>query len=160
MSEPPDPVMDIDPWAVVLRHSLWYLLGWSHTRQARRVLRVDRIVTAQTLPEQFTPPPDLDALRALEEHLSQGWPYQVDVLIEAPVAHAARWLPRSLGRLEPDEHGRTRLTATTGNPYWYARQLAAIEAPFVVNGSPELKRAITDLGRSLIEAGRTDATGS
>ncbi|MGE5829222.1 MAG: WYL domain-containing protein [Micromonosporaceae bacterium] len=35
--------MDVDPWAVVLRHSRWYLLGWSHTRQARRVLRVDRI---------------------------------------------------------------------------------------------------------------------
>ncbi len=34
--------MEIEPWAVVLRHSRWYLLGWSRTRQARRALRVDR----------------------------------------------------------------------------------------------------------------------
>ena len=64
--------MEVDPWAVVLRHSLWYLLCWSHTRQARRVLRVDRIVAIEALPATFTPPPDLDALRVLEEHLSQG----------------------------------------------------------------------------------------
>src|SRR5262249_36332623 len=38
-----DHVMEVDPWAVVLRHSRWYLLCWSRTRTARRVLRVDRI---------------------------------------------------------------------------------------------------------------------
>jgi predicted DNA-binding transcriptional regulator YafY len=73
--------MEVDPWAVVLRHSRWYLLGWSHTRQARRVLRVDRIVTFEALPESFTPPQDLDALRTLEEHLSEGWTHPVDVLV-------------------------------------------------------------------------------
>jgi predicted DNA-binding transcriptional regulator YafY len=30
--------MEVDPWAVVLRHSRWYLLCWSQTRQERRVL--------------------------------------------------------------------------------------------------------------------------
>ena len=43
--------MEVDPWAVVLRHSRWYLLCWSHTRDARRVLRVDRIVSAEPLPD-------------------------------------------------------------------------------------------------------------
>jgi predicted DNA-binding transcriptional regulator YafY len=41
--------MDVDPWAVILRHSRWYLLCWSHTRDARRVLRVDRVVSAEPL---------------------------------------------------------------------------------------------------------------
>ena len=57
-------VMEVDPWAVVLRHSRWYLLAWSHTKAAQRVLRVDRIVAIETLPQAFTPPPDLDAPRA------------------------------------------------------------------------------------------------
>ena len=35
--------MEVDPWAVILRRSRWYLLCWSHTRDARRVLRVDQI---------------------------------------------------------------------------------------------------------------------
>jgi predicted DNA-binding transcriptional regulator YafY len=42
-----DRTMEVDPWAVVLRHSLWYLLGWSHTSGARRVLRVDRIAAIE-----------------------------------------------------------------------------------------------------------------
>jgi predicted DNA-binding transcriptional regulator YafY len=85
-----DHVMQVDPWAVVLRHSRWYLLCWSHARSARRVLRVDRIVTAEALPHTFTPPPDLDALGTLEEHLSQGWTYPVDVLVDAAVEETAR----------------------------------------------------------------------
>jgi predicted DNA-binding transcriptional regulator YafY len=148
-----DQAMEVDPWAVVLRHSRWYLLGWSHTRQARRVLRVDRIVTFEALRQSFTPPQDLDALRTLEEHLSEGWTYPVDVLIDAAVAETARWLPRSLGRLEHDEGGRTRLLATTDEPDWYARQLAAIPAPFRVLGSPPLQRATVALGQRLMEAG-------
>ena len=155
-----DREMEIDPWAVVLRHSRWYLLGWSHTRQARRVLRVDRIVTAAALPEVFTPPPELDALRTLEEHLSQGWTHPVDVLVDATVEETARWVPRSLGRLEPDDEGRTRLRATTDEPDWYARQLAAIPAPFRVLESPPLGRALAALARRLAQAaGSADRVG-
>ncbi len=146
-----DREMEVDPWAVVLRHSRWYLLGWSHTRQERRVLRVDRIVALQPLPATFRPPDDLDALRVLEEHLSQGWTHPVHVLVDATVEETARWLPRSLARLEPDGD-RTRLRATTDNPDWYARQLAALPARFTVLGSAELRRATAALGKLLIDA--------
>jgi predicted DNA-binding transcriptional regulator YafY len=150
--------MEVDPWAVVLRHSLWYLLCWSRTRQARRVLRVDRIVSAFPLAETFTPPPDLDALRTLEEHLSQDWDYPVDVLIDAGVEETARCLPRSLGLLEPDG-GRTRLRATTSSPDWYARQLATLPMPFRVLRSPELRKSLTALAQQLLTASE-DGHGS
>jgi predicted DNA-binding transcriptional regulator YafY len=151
--------MEVDPWAVVLRHSRWYLLCWSHTRKARRVLRLDRISAVEMLPGTFTPPDDLDALRALEEHLSQGWTYPVDVLVDATVEETARWLPRSLARLEPDDD-RTRLRASTDDPDWYARQLAALPAPFLVLGSAELRRAVADLGRRLSDAAGPDSPSS
>jgi predicted DNA-binding transcriptional regulator YafY len=153
MSKAADRVMEVDPWAVVLRHSRWYLLGWSRTRQALRVLRADRIVTIEALPDTFTPPQELDALRTLEEHLSQGWTHPVDVLVDATIEETSRWVPRSLGRLEPDEGSRTRLRATTDEPDWYARQLAAIPAPFRVIGSPQLQRATAALGQRLVQAG-------
>jgi predicted DNA-binding transcriptional regulator YafY len=149
---PADRVMDVDPWAVVLRHSRWYLLGWSHTAQAQRVLRVDRIAAVENLPETFTPPHDLDALRTLEDHLSQGWTHPVDVLVDATVEETCRWVQRSLGRLEPEADGRTRIRATTDQPEWYARQLAAIPAPFRVIESPELRRATAALGERLVQA--------
>jgi predicted DNA-binding transcriptional regulator YafY len=152
LGRPDDMAMEIDPWAVVLRHSRWYLLGWSHTRQARRILRVDRIVSIERGQETFTPPADLDALRTLEEHLSQSWTHQVEVLVEAPVEETSRWVPRSLGRMEPADGGRTRITATTDEPDWYARQLAAIPAPFRVIGSAPLKQAMEALAHRLLAA--------
>jgi predicted DNA-binding transcriptional regulator YafY len=151
-----DREMEVDPWAVVLRHSRWYLLCWSRTRAARRVLRVDRIVAADALPGTFTPPADLDALATLEEHLSQGWSFAVDVSIDASPAAVARWLPRSLGTLVPDGAGRTRLRASTSEPDWYAGRLAVLPYPFRVHGSAELRDAMADLGRRLLAASETD----
>jgi predicted DNA-binding transcriptional regulator YafY len=145
-------VMEVDPWAVVLRHSRWYLLGWSHTARARRVLRVDRIAAIEPLPDMFTPPPDLDALRILEEHLSQGWTYPVDVVVDAPVEETSRWLPRSMGLFEPDDEGRTRIRATTDNPDWYAGRLAILPMPFRVLASAELRKAVAALSQRLLKA--------
>jgi predicted DNA-binding transcriptional regulator YafY len=148
--------MEVDPWAVVLRHSYWYLLCWSHTRQAQRVLRVDRILGIEALLDTFTPPPDLDPLGVLEDHLSQGWKYPVDVLVDATVEDTSRWLPRSLARLEKDDEGRTRLRASTENPDWYAQQLTAICASFRVLGSPELQRGTAALSQRLLRASQAE----
>ncbi len=153
-----DRAMEVDPWAVVLRHSRWYLLCWSHGVDARRVLRIDRIVTASQAPETFTPPAGLDALTVLEEHLSQGWTYDVDVLIDATVTEVSRWLPRSLGTLSPFGDGRrAQLRASTANPGWYAGRLAVLPYAFHVNGSAELRQAAADLGRRLLAAGSADS---
>ena len=147
-------VMEVDPWAVVLRHSRWYLLGWSHTSDAQRVLRVDRVRSVFTTSGTFSPPDDLDALRTLEDHLSQGWRHDVDVLLRTDLQDASRWLPRSLGHLEEVEGG-IRLRATTDNPEWYARQLAASPLPFEVIGSAALRRATGELAERLVEAMRS-----
>lgn len=152
--------MEVDPWAVVLRHSRWYLLCWSHTRDARRVLRVDRIASAAPLPDTFTPPPGLDSLRVLEEHLSQGWKFPVDVLIDAPPAEVAWWLPRSLGALSPAGEGQTRLLASTDTPDWYAGRLAALPYAFQVKESPPLRDALAELGQRLLAAGTDGEPGN
>ena len=149
--------MEVDPWAVVLWRNHWYLLCWSHSRQARRVLRVDRILRIDLLPDTFVPQPRLDAVRALEEHFSQGWTHAVDVLIEARAERVADWIPRSFGRLAPDGPKRTRLTATTDDPDWYAGCLAAIPVPFRVLGSAVLQQAVADLSQRLAVASGLDA---
>jgi predicted DNA-binding transcriptional regulator YafY len=141
--------MDVDPWAVVVRHRRWYLLGWSHTKSAMRVLRVDRVTRVGVLPESFTPPADLDPVATLEEHLSQGWRYAVEVEIEAALGDVAHWLPRSFGRLEALGDRRTRLVATTDEPEWYAAQLAELPYDFRLVESPEVRAAMNVLARRL-----------
>lgn len=144
--------MEVDPWAVVVRHGRWYLLCWSHTRDAQRVLRVDRISSVDVRADTFVVPADLDPALTVEQHLSQGWRYAVDVIIDAPLAEAEQWVRRSLGRLEEIDAGHTRLVASTDEPHWYAEQLTAIHAYFHVVGSPELREATRFLGQRFLRA--------
>jgi predicted DNA-binding transcriptional regulator YafY len=145
-------VMEVDPWAVVVRYGRWYLLCWSHTVEARRVLRIDRMTDIEPLEPTFEPPDDLDPLDALEEHLSEGWRLEVEVVIDAPLHHVARRVRRNVGRLEPIDDEHTRLVGSTDEPEWYAEHLAELRVPFHVVGPPELRDAVRDLGRLLLAA--------
>ncbi|WP_031477601.1 helix-turn-helix transcriptional regulator [Streptomyces bicolor] len=144
--------MEVDPWAVVVHHGRWYLLCWSHTRDARRVLRVDRVTSVTALPDTFEPPPALNPVETVEEHLSEGWTHEVEIVVEAPVSLVTEWLPRSLGRPEPVDDHTTRILATTDEPDWYAERLTAIRAPFRIVRPRELREAALALGRRLAEA--------
>jgi len=146
-------VIEADPWAVVVRHGRWYLLCWSHTAQARRVYRIDRVGEVQLLQDPFSPPVGLDPVAMLEDHLAVGWEYDVEVVIDAPRDTMTRCLPRALGRLEPLDAESTRLVGSTSNPMWYAGQLAAIPASYRIVRCPELREAARILGQRLLAAG-------
>ncbi|MEV1069104.1 WYL domain-containing protein [Streptomyces sp. NPDC050263] len=148
--------MDVDPWAVVVHHARWYLLCWSHGPDARRVLRVDRVASVTVLPEGFEPPEGLDPVETLEAHFAEGWTYEVEVVVEAPVDHVARVLPRSLGRPEPLDAHTTRLLATTDEPDWYVRRLTALDVPFRIVRPEELRAAARELGRRLLASADAD----
>ena len=143
--------MVVDPWAVVVRHARWYLLCWSHTADARRVLRIDRVATATETGETFTPP-EIDPVATVEENLAEGWEYGTEVIFEGPRELVSRCLAGGLGRWEETVPGRCRLIGSTSAPEWYAEQLAASPVPFKIIGGPELGGAAAELGRRLIAA--------
>jgi predicted DNA-binding transcriptional regulator YafY len=136
----------------VVRHGRWYVLGWSHAADARRLYRIDRVRSVEVLPDRFEPPEDLEPLRALEEQLSQGWPHQVEVEIDAPLDEVRRWLSRSLGRTEAIDGDRTRLSGTTENLYWYASEIAEFPVPYKVVGGPEIREAVRNLAQRLADS--------
>ncbi len=147
--------MRVDPWAVVVRHGLWYLLCWSHTADAHRVLRIDRVLGVRELPDTFSPPDDLDPVRMLEEQLSTGWTYEIEVVVDAEQALVRRWVPRSIARLEAIDDSHTRLVASTDEPDWYAEMLAFVRAPFHVIRPPELREAVEQLASRLARAAQS-----
>jgi predicted DNA-binding transcriptional regulator YafY len=144
--------MDVEPWAVVVRHGRWYLVCRSLTADALRAYRVDRVRSVEVLPDTFTPAPDLDPVALLEEHLALGWEYDVEVVVQAPLAEARRCVPRGLGRLEAQGENATRVLGSTSNPRWYAAQLASVPHAFRVVGGPEIQTAVSELAQRLTEA--------
>lgn len=145
-------VGEVDPWAVVVRHGRWYLLCLSHSTNAQRAYRIDRVCQVDVLDDTFSPPAGLDPVAALERHLAVGWEYNVEVIIDAPVDTVARCLPRALGQLEALDSGASRLVGSTSNPVWYAEQLAAIRASYRIVKCPELREAARVIGQRLMAA--------
>jgi predicted DNA-binding transcriptional regulator YafY len=145
--------MEVDPWAVVVRHGRWYLLCQSHPKGDRRAYRIDRVRAVEVLDATFSPPPDLNPVAMLEEHLAVGWEYDVEVVIDAPFETLRRRVPRSLGvltALAPET--TTRLVGSTSNPAWYVEQLAAIPVPYRIVKSPEIQQAARVLAERLLAA--------
>jgi predicted DNA-binding transcriptional regulator YafY len=148
--------VEVDPWAVVVRHGRWYLLCLARPTSedaAVRTYRVDRVSRIDVLETTFAPPPDLDPVALLEQNLATGWDYAAEVLVEAPVDAVAHWLPRSLGRLEPVDEHTSRLVGSTSNPWWYAEQLATLRTPFHILGCTELQEVARAVGQRLASAG-------
>ncbi|HSA99879.1 MAG TPA: YafY family protein [Anaerolineales bacterium] len=50
----------IDPYALVIRAGLWYLVGYCHLREAPRTFRVDRIQKLSVLSQSFQIPENFD----------------------------------------------------------------------------------------------------
>jgi len=137
--------IEVDPWAVVVRHGRWYLLGFSLYAGASRSYRVDRIASVTELGTAVEPPTDLDPVAFLEAHLGQGWPLETHVVFEAPYEAVAPHIAAPMGRLVA-EGERCVLRGTTNNPAMVAGEwLAAIPFPFRVLGGPELRHAVADL---------------
>jgi predicted DNA-binding transcriptional regulator YafY len=153
-------IMEVDPWAVVVRHGRWYLLCWSHRADARRAYRIDRVGAVEVLRDTFSPPSDLDPVAMLEKHLAVGWEYDVEVVIDAPADAVARCLSGSVGQLEPLDSGATRLVGSTSNPVWYAEQLTAIGAPYRIVKCRELQEAARVIGQRLLAASDTRPRGN
>lgn len=145
-------VMDVEPWAVVVRHGRWYVLCRNRRSDATRAYRVDRIRSIDPLDHTFLPPAELDPVAMLEEHLSVGWEYEVDVVISMPRENARRWLPRTLGTFTAVDEETTRLVGTTGNPHYCAEMLAKLPAPYKIMGSLEVRAAARQLGERALAA--------
>ena len=147
--------IDLDPWAVVVRHGRWYLLCRAHKADAQRAYRIDRVGGVEVLNGTFRPPVDFDPVVMLEAHLGVGWEYETEVIIDGPLEVVGRCISRVLGKLEPIDANTTRLTGSTSQPGWYAEQLATIPAPYRIIKCPEIQQASRALGQRLLAAGES-----
>ena len=139
---------EVDPWAVVVRYGLWYLLCRLDTGDIR-TYRIDRVLSVEQLVTKSDVPEDLDAIRVLEENLGQGWPLQTRVRFLAPIEAVRPWVRAAMGALESDGD-ECVLIGSTNNPEMYAGEwLAPIPVPYLVEGGEELRAAVRTLADRL-----------
>lgn len=81
--------LPVKPWALLVRHQRWYLLGLNGNDEIR-TYRIDRIQDVVLSDERFKRPPDFAPEEAFEDHLRSSWNYATQVDIHASVEQVQR----------------------------------------------------------------------
>jgi len=144
----------VRPYGLAYRGTALYLIGFCELRQDVRIFRVNRILEAQVQSATFERPADFD----LEEYLSAVWGIEfgplmrVRVRFDRQVARLVRetvWHPSQ--RVEDEADGSVILQMEARGTGELARWLAGFGGSAVVLEPPELREAVLQLGRGIVE---------
>lgn len=141
---------ELSPHGVVIHSGRWYLTAYDHSRGARRTFRVDRMrhLTVTELAAREAPA-DFDPVAEVSRSLARiPWRWQVEVLVQAPVAQVAQRLPSTLAELTAAGDD-TVLRMRVDSLDWMATLLAGLECGFTIRQPPELRRSVQALAARL-----------
>ena len=140
----------VDPYAVIHKEGYWYTVGYCHLRRGERLFRLDRVLEAEALPQNFERPPGFDTPERVLESLAtmreDRW--SVEVLLETDVGQARQQLPL-IGTTIQETPDGVLMRSSTSDLGWMARVLAGLDFPFVVRRPPELREALRQLAAEI-----------
>lgn len=141
----------VEPYQLVHTSRRWYLVARDRDRGAWRTFRVDRINRPVSTGLRFVldDPPDAAALVA-EGVAVSAYKVKARVLLKVPYDQAKRMVSPTIGVVER-QRGGCLLRIGADDPGWIARYLASLDCAFKILEPPELKRAVADLGATMIK---------
>ena len=132
----------VDPYGLVLHWNHWYMVGWCHLRQAVRVFRVDRIMSALIEESTFERPEEFDSLQYVLESLATApWGFAVEALLKTTLEDARWRIPPGSAVLEETDGGVV-MRAHVERLDYMARWLLAFGCPLVIRHPQELRDAL------------------
>jgi predicted DNA-binding transcriptional regulator YafY len=129
-----------EPYKLVHTGYRWYLFGWDLDRADWRTYRLDRLLPKVPGGRAFAPRRTPDDIA---EFVSQGissapYPYQAQILLQAPIAAAAALIAPTTGFLEADGEHSCLLRFGANSLNDLTAQLCQFDFGFRVLGPPEL----------------------
>jgi predicted DNA-binding transcriptional regulator YafY len=143
---------ELSPLGIVAHSGRWYVPAHDHGRGELRALRADRFGAVRLGGRGAPPPAGFDSIEFVSRTLARvPWAHAVEVLLHAPVEHAARRFPPTLAELEPaGEHTLLRMRADSLD--WVAGLLAGAGCAFTVRRPDELRASVRALADRLAAA--------
>jgi predicted DNA-binding transcriptional regulator YafY len=144
---------ELSPQGLVVHAGRWYLAAHDHMRVDARTFRVDRMRGLALLDGPAEPSPaGFDAVAHVSASLARvPWTWEVEVLLDLPLARARERLPGTLAELAGQED-RTVLRMRVESLDWLATVLAGLGCGFEIRRPDELREAVRALGRRLASA--------
>lgn len=141
---------ELSPYGLVVHSARWYLAAHDHGRDDLRVFRVDRMSRVVLTDESaVAAPDDFDASAHVSRSLARvPWPWKVEVLLELPLADAARRLSATLAELA-EVDGGTLLRMRVSSLDWTAGVLAGLGCAFAIHEPDELRASVRALAERI-----------
>lgn len=147
----PAQLRTVEPWGVLSWHGRWYLVGYDRDRDATRMFRLSRVMSAvePAGPRgSYTVPPDTD-LRALAVQLAPAAPVGTATLRVRP---ATGWAFRRRASAErAGDDGWDVLEVPYAGRWTMAEDIASFGPDVIVDRPPELREAVLVLLHGVAE---------
>jgi len=134
----------IDPYALVFRAGLWYLVGYCHLRTAPRTFRVDRIQQLSILSQSFEMPEDFDIYSYLENEFKDQPVVRARLHFAPEAAQIIRSNRFLWESIQEEQDGSIVTTQTAPDLYWMASVVMSFASLVTVLEPPELQEMVRD----------------
>lgn len=144
---------DVDPMRVVSLDGRWYLEGWCHRVDDVRLFRLDRVVAAEVLDVDGTPPAQAVG-RDLDDALFR--PSADDLVVTVELDAGARWVVDyyPVETVTDAGQGRLRVRLRTADPGWLRRLMLQLGGTARVVDPPALADEVRDAATAALAAYR------
>ena len=151
----------VEPHGLLAHGRRWYLLAFDPSRKGWRTFRVDRVESPSTAGRRFTPRaiPGGDAAAYLTRALA-GVVYRHEARVRyfIPADELRSRAPGGWGGLREDGDAACIYETSDDDLGWLAFRIAFPGVPFeLVQGPPELRERLREMGRRLLAGAGEDA---
>lgn len=151
---------DVDPMRLTSVGRRWYLEAWCHLAEDVRLFRIDRVVRAEVLEVDGTPPAGAVARDVVSEPLFR--PSEDDEEVTLDLAPAARWVSEyySVESVEPLPDGGQRVRLRVADSRWVARLVLRMGGAVSVVAPAALAARTAEEARRALDAYSGAFTGA
>ena len=132
----------IDPYALVFRAGLWYLVGYCHLRNAPRTFRVDRIEKLTILTQSFEMPQDFDIHQYLKNEFKEQPSVRARLQFLPEAAHIVKSNLSMWESVTENPDGSMEVTFTSPDLPFLASVTLSFAHWVIVLEPPELRQMV------------------
>ena len=134
----------VDPYALVFRAGLWYLVGYCHLRNAPRTFRVDRIERLTLLTQSFEMPEVFDVHQYLEREFKDQPSIRARLQFIPEAAHIVKSNLMMWESVTENPDGKMEVTLTSPDLPFLASMTLSFAHWVTVLEPPELREMVRE----------------
>ncbi|MDF1514340.1 MAG: YafY family protein [Anaerolineae bacterium] len=140
---------EVDPYALIFRRGLWYLIAYCHLRDEMRTFRVDRIKKADAVNRRFAIPEAFSAREYLEHTMQFEDNFHIKIHMDNEIAPYIRENHGHWAQLDDHPDGSVTVSFGTSGLEWVTGWVLSYGTHALVLEPPELIQRVRDVTRGI-----------